>query len=342
MLDNTLNPSEQDLLERLQEKLKMELDHLPDGVMKHSTLVTKYLKEGGFSQDYFRTALCYIFLKYIETTEEERLEFCHGKNCDSLTRLLRIQHTEPGSYLELLGNDELATTIIIVDLIFYYRICNEPNLEAFRQRIDNYKDYFLNLAKPTQFYDDMVESFEIAELHYEIESKKLIVLINTKLYPMEEGITCNHIIEGNLKNHLTESLACGLLDEDFSVVASGKKDEIKISLLLFPAMPLKIYVDEDDYEKNKTINLKSKHFGPSLDSTLSNASTIPSDYALVTGIIRYVYEREFTEEVNEWTTPMDLETQHFVASIILKDGEEIPKIGNIVSAVYKLCGVLAE
>ena len=63
---------------------------------------------------------------------------------------------------------------------------------------------------------------------------------------------------------------------------------------------------------------------------------------LLTGVIRYVYEREFTEIVDQWTIPIDIETEHFVASIILADGEEVPKIGNVVSAVYKLCGVLAE
>ena len=342
MLDKTLSPSEKDLQERLQEKLEIKLAHIPDGVIKHSTLVAKYLKIKGYSQDHVSTALCYTFLKFIETKEEERLEFCAEKNCDSLTRLLKIQKTEPGSYLELLENDEIATTIIIADLIYYFRICNEPDLEAFRQKIDNSKDYCLNLAKSEELYYDMLESFEIAELHYELESKKLIVLTNTKLYPMEEGITRNHIIGGSLKNHLTETLACGLLDEDFSVVATGKKDDIKISLLLFPATPLNIYYDEDDYEKHKTRNLKSKHFIPSIDTTLSNASIIPSDYALVTGIIRYVYKREFTEGADEWTIPMDIETEHFVASIILKDDEATPNIGNIVSAVYKLRGLLAE
>ncbi len=342
MLDKTLSPSEHDLLEQLQEKLEMKLDHLPDGVMKHSILVAEYLKEKDCSQDHVSTALCYTFLKYIETTEEERLEFCHRKNYDSLELLLKSQRPEPGAYFKLLENDELASTIIIADRILYYRICYDPDLESFGQGMKISKDYCLNLSKHTRFYNDMIEAFEIAEQHYELEIKKLIVLTNLMLYPIEEGLTCDHIIEGKLKNHLTESLSCGLLADDFSVVASENIDEIKISLLLFPAGPMNIYEDEDYYEKNKKINLKSKHFGPRLHATLSNTSVIPSDYALLTGVIRYVYEREFTEIVDQWTIPIDIETEHFVASIILADGEEVPKIGNVVSAVYKLCGVLAE
>ena len=56
----------------------------------------------------------------------------------------------------------------------------------------------------------MIEAFEIAEQHYELEIKKLIVLTNLMLYPIEEGLTCDHIIEGKLKNHPTESLSCGV------------------------------------------------------------------------------------------------------------------------------------
>lgn len=44
MLENTLSPSEYDLLERLKGKLEMQLTHIPDAVMKFRKWETFFLQ----------------------------------------------------------------------------------------------------------------------------------------------------------------------------------------------------------------------------------------------------------------------------------------------------------
>jgi hypothetical protein len=112
---------------------------------------------------------------------------------------------------------------------------------------------------------------------------------------------------------------------------------------LFPAEPLTIYADEAAYEKEKTLDLKATHFGRTRNIVESDPSLTLPDYTLINGIIRYVYEPSVSEGGEQLIYPMELETEFFVASIILQDeGQEIPKVGNVVSAVYKLCGVVVE
>ena len=343
MIENTLSPSEHKLLERLEDKLKTKLDHVPDAVIQHSILVGEYLKKKGCSEDHVSTALCYTLLECIDTTEEERLEYCDGSNCDSLTLLLKCPITEISAYFKLLEQDKLASTITIADRIIYFRACVAPDLEDFGQRMKHSKSYCLNLAKNTPYYDDMIEAFEFAERYYELESKKRIVLTNLIFHPREEDSISDDIVEGNLKSHPEQSFACGLLDEEFWVVASENRTEITINLLLFPVEPLTIYADEEDYESRKTFDLKAKHFIRSRNIVESDPSLTLYDYTLITGIIRHVYEPYVSENNEQLVYPIELETEFFVASIILQDDEqEMPKVGNVVSAVYKLCGVLVE
>lgn len=318
----------------------------------HPLAVAEYLFEKKYRGKYVFTALCHDLLEDTDATEEEIESTCGNKTLEAVKLLTKPKEKgaewSTDSYLKAIKRNQVAYIVKVADRIQNLWDSRDVGLAFREDYLKETSDYYLEFAKESPFYEDLLHTYNSVSKFTSLEKKSLIHVTVDELYVLDE----------DEEYHLLETF-CEDSTDPFPIICQmpathrklvEEKKNIAMTVRCFPVSPVSIYKDEEEYmDKDSVSSTGDSEFRIASQSFLASPTRyavkgmdLPDPQAMITGVVRdfdgpHVLIREDESRVDCNAVYVEVLGVLFAMMIGMDEYPE-PTPRNIIFGVYDLVG----
>lgn len=318
--------------------------------INHPKRVAQYLYDLRYRGKYTFTAFCHDLLEDTNTTEEEIFELGGRFTRDAVVLLTKHEGVGLVDYLEKIKNNEVAYIVKVADRIDNLRDAVNADLGFIKQYLDETEEYYLDFAIESPFFEDLLGAYSALGEYYDkenynYEKKKLVVVEVDNAYESVNENESLNILDGFFYGEGSEEsfpIACILNKDKIEFAKTRKEMKLAVRFTATPTSEIKIYKNEETYYEENPDGFASRSFVPSWLLIENEDLEIPDPSACFTGFVKRVYPPSLSkEDKNANSYIVDVETLSIIISVDLGENKDtIPKVGNIISGVYRIYGAI--
>ena len=315
-----------------------------ESYFNHPKRVAEYLYDRGYRGKYVFTAFCHDLLEDTDATKEEIFSTCGRFTRDAVKLLTKEKGMAIALYLKRIKKNEVAYIVKVADRIDNLLDAKNANLPFQKRYLEETKNYYLEFAADSPFYEDLLDAYEALKESYEYEASKLIEVFVENTYKAINGAPEFNVLDSFFYGNEPGAafpIACTIGEDDIEYVLNQKRKPLKITLSGVPAGEMDIYECEEEYHlaNQEEPKFALPSFCPSWQTMNTGDNEIPVPDACFTGIVKQIYEPFEIDENDSICYAVDVETLGIIVTLLLRDSKTpLPRAGNVISGVFKLNG----
>jgi GTP pyrophosphokinase len=315
-----------------------------ESYFNHPKRVAEYLYDRGYRGKYVFTAFCHDLLEDTDATKEGIFSTCGRFTRDAVKLLTKEEGMDIALYLKRIEKNEVAYIVKVADRIDNLLDAKNANLPFQKRYLEETKNYYLEFAADSPFYEDLLDAYEALKESYEYETSKLIEVFVENAYKAINGAPEFNVLDSFFYGNEPGAafpIACTIGEEDIDYVLQQKNKPLTITLSGVPAGEMDIYKDAKEYHRahKEEPKFALPSFCSSWQTMRIEDKEIPDPSACFTGTVKQIYEPFEIEEDNTAYYAVDVETLGIIVTLLLRDSKTpLPRVGNVISGVFKLNG----
>ncbi|QRN85695.1 bifunctional (p)ppGpp synthetase/guanosine-3',5'-bis(diphosphate) 3'-pyrophosphohydrolase [Clostridia bacterium] len=300
--------------------------------INHPIQVAEYLYDHGYRGKYVFTAFCHDLLEDTNATEEEIFDLCGRFTRDAVKLLSKLENQETEQYLSEIKKNEVAYVVKVADRIQNLLDSEFADLEFREKYVKETEEYYLEFAKDSPFYRDLVRVLKCIKIQ-NMKEKNMVMIHSVELFHMHEDF---YVLLGYVLEEEPILLSC-LIHED-SAKCIGDAERIPLELYAIPKSDVKLYRDERAYFEDSDNIFHHESIAAGLKSIEINDEVLPAPESFLTGVVEGVIDSEMLGDAFDENTY--LVYVHLLGMTVLvevsKNDIIEPAVGNILSGIFDM------